>query len=311
MGNHGPFSVEVDRGCPARREAMAKLRGFLSRSTQRYGSALLFSAVIVIISVASSSVAQKDRQAVPAATQSSEQAGNKSPSDQKGPTVEAGPQGGANKPDSGSAITALDQARNPGTSVVFAIVLTLLVGLIEISYKSKASFKACLWNWSFPVYLAIFILGNCVATLLSALFVKLPSQLAAYLAFLSAIFGVFAFQVIMSNTNITFLGKGVLTIDDWISKARDQAVAAAIQTETQNADRARNAVASELEKLEEGRLDAYMDNKLGRTEFEAIAAAALKHGTNAILYKTQAFAAKDLTSAMNLVTEMKKRDKER
>ncbi len=283
---------------------MAKLRGSLSVSPRRYVSALVLS-VIIIISVAARSGAQKDRQAAPAAAQNSEQGGNKSPSDQKGATV-PGTQGGANKPDSGSAITALDQVRVPGTSVVFAIVLTLVVGLIEISYKSKASFKACLWNWSFPLYLAIFMLGNGVATLLSFLFVKLPGQLAAYLAFLSAFFGVFAFQVIMSNTNITFLGKGVLTIDDWVSKARDQAVAAAIQTEAQNADRARNAVASELEGIDEGRLDAYMDSILGPSEFEAIKAAAAKHGTNGKLYKTQAFSAKNLTSAMNLAKEMKR-----
>jgi hypothetical protein len=44
----------------------------------------------------------------------------------------------------------------------------------------------------------------------------------------AAALGVFGFQGIMQKVNISIWDKGVLTLDDWISKARDNAVAAAV-----------------------------------------------------------------------------------
>jgi hypothetical protein len=227
----------------------------------------------------------------------------------KGLPAEPGQSAGKEGSDGDSAGLPQEKGKVSTSSFVSAAVLTLLICIIEIPARSKAGFKACFLNWPFPVYAFILVVGNCVATLLSSLFIKLPGQLIAYSAFLSAFFGVFAFQVIMSNTNITFLGKGVLTIDDWISKARDYAIAAAIQQQTQSEDQAINATARELTVLDEGRLGTYMEAKLGAEDFAAINVAASRHGADAKLYKALAFAKKDLASAINLVRDIKKEAK--
>jgi hypothetical protein len=177
-----------------------------------------------------------------------------------------------------------------------AIALTLLIALIEIPAKSKVSAKASYWNGPFPLYVAILALGNSVAALLASL-VPLPTPLLAFAAFLNGFFGVFAFQGIMSNTNITFLDKGVLTIEDWIAKARDYAVAAAILKQARDEDREKNKIALELQQLDEGKLETYIDNKLGNAAFVEIQALAKAHGENAVLYKALAFTDRNLAAA--------------
>jgi hypothetical protein len=52
---------------------------------------------------------------------------------------------------------------------------------------------------------------------------KLPPE--GYVA-IAALIGVFGFHGIIKNVNVSIYGKGFLTLDDWISKARDNAVAA-------------------------------------------------------------------------------------
>lgn len=181
--------------------------------------------------------------------------------------------------------------------MLWAIALTLLIALIEIPAKSKVSAKACYWNGPFPLYVVILALGNSVAALLASL-VPLPGPLVTFAAFFNGFFGVFAFQGVMSNTNITFLDKGVLTIEDWIAKARDYAVAAAIVKQAKDEDREKNKIALELQQLDEGKLDTYIDNKLGNAAFLEIQTLAKTHGTNAVLYKALAFTDRNLAAAI-------------
>src|SRR6266571_8123316 len=67
------------------------------------------------------------------------------------------------------------------------------------------------------------ITGNSVATFLAS---NLLSQKFApgLVALCSAFLGVFAFQGVLSNTNITLFGKKALTFEEWMTKARDNAI---------------------------------------------------------------------------------------
>jgi len=179
----------------------------------------------------------------------------------------------------------------------FILVLTALISLIEIPSKSKAGWRASCGNGYFWMYFGILAIGNAVAGLLSFVFVSLPPSLNPFAPFLHAFVGVFAFQGIMSNTNLTFLDKGVLTIDDWISKARETAVAEATQRQVRAEQSARRRTAEILAKMDEEKLDVYIDNHLGREVFETIAAAARKHGDSAKLYKALEFAKRDPENA--------------
>jgi hypothetical protein len=210
----------------------------------------------------------------------------------------------ATQPQPITSSESLSAVRN---SMVFAFVLTLVISLVEIPAKSKMGPKACYWNGSFPLYLLILSAGNCVAALFCSQILTLSGQLVYFAAFLNGFFGVFAFQGIMSNTNITFLDKGVLTIEEWIAKARDYAIAAAIQKQARDEDETKNKIALELVALDEGTLDTYIDTKLGKPEFDSITASAQTHDANRKLYKALAFAGKNLAAATAVARALKKK----
>jgi hypothetical protein len=202
--------------------------------------------------------------------------------------------------DQGQKSALVMDARSLGVTLAWVVGLTLLVSLIDIASRSKANLRSSSSGSPFLLYFGILGTGNCVAGILSFIVVQLPASLFLAGNFLHAFFGVFAFQGILSNTNITFLDKGVLTIDAWIGKARDTAVAAAIAEDALQQQQLRNKIALTLTQMDEGELDVFMDNHLGKDVFEAITAAAIKHGTNAKLYKGLEFATRkpDAASAL-------------
>jgi hypothetical protein len=208
-----------------------------------------------------------------------------------------------NQGEQDASSAALKAAYN---SMLFAFGLTVLICLVEIPAKSSMSPKACYGNGSFPLYVALLTVGNCVAALICSQILKLSGQLVYFAAFLNGFFGVFAFQGIMSNTNITFLDKGVLTIEEWTAKARDYAIAAAIKKQARDDDEAKNKISLALTECDEGKLDTYIDNKLGKPAFEEIKMSAATHGENRRLYKALAFADKNLAAATAVTKALKK-----
>jgi hypothetical protein len=105
-------------------------------------------------------------------------------------------------------------------------VLTLLVSVTEVRTKSKAGFGSC-FTFAFVLHVVIFDVGNFAAAWAGTFVLrdKLSPLLAAspgdilLAAFAYAFIGVFAFSFIISRMNVTFLDKGVLTIEDWTGKA--------------------------------------------------------------------------------------------
>ncbi len=114
---------------------------------------------------------------------------------------------------------------------------------------------------------------------------KLPASLTAYYFVLSPFFGVFGFETILKNTNITMFDRGVLTIQDWIKKALDAAAAAAIdQEENLKGDEATRLV-KKLMALPEEEINTRILHKMGPNEVPKLEAAAKASSANTKLYK--------------------------
>jgi hypothetical protein len=147
-------------------------------------------------------------------------------------------------------------------AIVIAIAFSFLLAAIEIPSEAKKPFRSCIVPHFF-LYCCLLIFGNVITTLLAAvLVVKLNQSLAPYFFIFAAFFGVFAFETILKNTNITLLDKGVLTIQDWITKARTMAAAAAIQRDIERTDINRGRLATRLAKLPSEKLNTFVMIKL-------------------------------------------------
>lgn len=112
-----------------------------------------------------------------------------------------------------------------GYEIAIASVLSILVAIIEIPWTSKTRLWSSLGTY-FWVYLVILIVGNSMTTWVAGAMIPKEWPIPACIS--GAFLGVFGFQVILKNMNLRVFDKGVLSIEDWISKARDLAVANAV-----------------------------------------------------------------------------------
>jgi len=70
----------------------------------------------------------------------------------------------------------------------------------------------------------------------TAIVTKMDPNLKPFYSIFAAFIGVFAFETILKNINVTVLDKGVLTIQVWIDKALTAAAAAAIVRDIRRID---------------------------------------------------------------------------
>jgi hypothetical protein len=179
-------------------------------------------------------------------------------------------------------------------SIVLAIAVSFILAAIEINGEVRKTFRCCLIPQSF-LYVFLLVFGNVVTTLLAAVLVeKLSPSLSAWFWFFAVFFGVFAFEAILKNTNITLLDKGVLTIQDWIKKALTGAAAAAVAKDVQLNDRETGQLAAALAQVPESRLNAFAAIKLTTSSVTSIVpqldAAAAANNADPMLYKAYAIA---------------------
>jgi hypothetical protein len=163
---------------------------------------------------------------------------------------------------------------------------------IEISLEAKKPFRSCLVLQSF-FYCCLLVFGNVVTTLLAGVLVaKMSPNLAPYYFIFAAFFGVFAFETILKNTNITVLDKGVLTIQDWINKARTAAAAATIERDIVRTDIERGKLATKLALIPDTKLNTFAALKLPPSTsaniVEQLEAAARANNADLKLYKAYA-----------------------
>src|SRR5262249_41825222 len=83
---------------------------------------------------------------------------------------------------------------------------------------------------------------------------QLPDSLQFMLPLFSPFAGVFAFESVLKHANITVYGRGALTIEEWITKARDNAEARANAKEVQSITRERLDAAYKLKALPQSEL---------------------------------------------------------
>src|SRR5258706_6795778 len=146
----------------------------------------------------------------------------------------------------------------------FVLVLTSLLVAIEILAVSKSRFRSCFQASSF-FYLFILFVGNSVASMIVLIpYVDdiVPGRSMGYALFAS-FFGVFSFEGILSNTNVTVFNHGVLTIADWIWRARDGAIAATTKQDVATTINENRQLTDKLRALPEQDLNALVESNLG------------------------------------------------
>ncbi|WP_215824701.1 hypothetical protein [Xanthomonas citri] len=103
--------------------------------------------------------------------------------------------------------------------------LSILLVVIELAHHSQQK-PIHFFNAEGFIYLLIVAVGNIAATLTASAFIPAFEPKWFFLAF----FGVFGFQALVKNMNLSFKDQGLLTIEEWISKAQSAAAAAAVES---------------------------------------------------------------------------------
>ena len=176
-----------------------------------------------------------------------------------------------------------------GNSILLAILIAVcasfVIACIEVPRKSKTSLKASFVIQSL-FYFLVLSFGNVVTTLLVSPSVsKLPNRLYSYYFLFCAFFGVFGFEAILKNTNITMFGRGVLTIQNWIETALNSAVDAALKKEQSIIHRKKEALTSKLGKLTDQEINTRILNKCGPAQVKKLEADAAKSSADPHKYK--------------------------
>lgn len=125
-------------------------------------------------------------------------------------------------------------------AIIISSVLTILLALIQISTDSKSTDLRGILSLSLVFYILVMMIGNVITTLTSASIVnsymtKKTDADGTQIFLIGPIwiwysfFGVFGFEAIIQKINITFFDQGVLSINDWLTKAKKAATAATLE----------------------------------------------------------------------------------
>lgn len=173
---------------------------------------------------------------------------------------------------------------SPAIAIAIAIAISSIIVAIEVPSKAKSSLRAC--GLPTLLYLGIFVLGNALATLFAFYLLtdEILGPLAPLRAFPAAFAGVFAFQGILTNTNISFLQKDVLTFENWVNLARDGAIAGANKKQIGIDEVRLIKTASKLKDVDEQVLNAHIAG-LKDTSVADLEAAAQKDNSDRRYYK--------------------------
>ena len=183
-------------------------------------------------------------------------------------------------------------------ALIIAVVVSLVIALIEILRKSQVgNIKACLSGPSF-LYFIILSFGNVVTTILAwqVVVTTIPPAVASYYYLFSAFFGVFGFEIILKNTNITMFDKGVLTIKEWTEKALDIAGAAAVAKQVTYKQIDESRLNSMLMRKSDTDINTRVLNKWGAGKVDALNAEANASSADPKQYKVLQLI-KDLSSS--------------
>lgn len=190
---------------------------------------------------------------------------------------------------------SIEPMANFAFAVMMAIFLSCLIVCIEVAKAASAPLKTVL-RGSTGIYLLLVIVGNITTTLLAASTTNpAPNTIPDWFWF--AFLGVFGFEVILKNVNMTFYGNGFLTINDWITKARDIAVADVIEANVYQKEDNAQLLTQKLKLLPEQQLNAHIINILGTESLQSLEHEAAMGNADAQLVKALALAKYDYKAA--------------
>ena len=176
-------------------------------------------------------------------------------------------------------------------AVFVAAAFSVLIGIIEMRFQSKADLASCL-NSAVLLYLLILLVGNTTTTLAASS--TLPAAGIRFTAgpkgFWWALVGVFGFEAVLQNLNVTFFNKGMLSINEWITKAREHAVATTIETYADSGRKREQALANQLQSVPESELNAHILEVFDAEILQRLEEAAKAGGANPRIYKALALA---------------------
>ena len=237
-------------------------------------------------------------------------------------------------------------------AVSLSIILSALIGLIEVKNSSKSKLGSCL-NSAFLIYLLVLGAANTATTVFAfstvngslnvskgnttsiskplksspvmdsistlgtinnnsanpALISGVSPSPFHPVWFWSAFIGVFGFEILLKNINITFADKGVLSINDWISKAREMAVGSAIDLQAHSEIKRSRILSNKLRNLDPAELTTHFLNLLGSEYLHELQTTAAQDGADLHLLKALALASESPDEAEAIYNAMKERTK--
>ncbi|UII24535.1 hypothetical protein LVD15_14510 [Fulvivirga maritima] len=166
-------------------------------------------------------------------------------------------------------------------ALVVSSLLSVLLATIQISIDAKTNDLRSIITSSFIFYILIMVIGNIITTLLSANLIdnNLPAPGSSQTSFLLigprwiwySIFGVFGFEAIIQKVNVTFFDQGVLTIHDWLTKAKKSATAASLEKIVMLNFQDSQSLASKLkDQLDQESIHTFASMQLGFDQYEKI-----------------------------------------
>ncbi|MEM1158234.1 MAG: hypothetical protein AAF649_01845 [Verrucomicrobiota bacterium] len=146
---------------------------------------------------------------------------------------------------------------SPVSNVILAGCITLLLAMVEVLDSSKARPRALL-NLSFLAYFLLLCFGNIVSTLAAYHWVIPQWDWITSDWCWSAFVGVFAFELVIQQINVTFGGNNAITIREWVAKASDVAVASTNRNHIKLEIEERSKLAQQLLSLPEEDINGYL-----------------------------------------------------
>lgn len=214
--------------------------------------------------------------------------------------------------------------------LITAIILSVLLAIIEILYHAKVRDVRALFVPAVAMYIMLLCIGNIATTIGSSSLVdtliqeNMPTEAeleagendAGLLHFLSrypwfwyAFIGVFSFHALLKNINVTFFDADVLTISEWLKKARDGAVAAVVEVHAQRNKEKIEKLAAKLMEIPDTDLNTQIATKLGSAKLDEINNTALESEGNSKLAKALALAYDDYPTALSIYKAWKSKEK--
>lgn len=187
-------------------------------------------------------------------------------------------------------------------AVVLVLPLTVLLAVIQITHTSERTSLQGIFCGSMWRYVFIAFIGNLLTTSLAAATTshQVPNVPPSW--FWYAFIGVFGFEAILKNVNLTFSGIGVLSVNDWITKARDVATADVIEADVLRKEKEANVLASQLKQLSIAELNAHVNQILGGNQVNELDQQAVACSADPKLVKALALAKGNYSAARAILS---------